>query len=93
MLRLTEVTALDNKGLPALKDVTLEVHSGEIVGLAGVSGNGQSELAQVLEGTRASTPGSITVDDQDVTNADPDQIMKAGVGRIPRIATPASSAR
>ena len=53
------------------------------MGLAGVSGNGQSELAQVLQGTRASTAGSITVADQDVTGADPDRIMKAGVGRIP----------
>jgi simple sugar transport system ATP-binding protein len=83
MLRLEGVAALDNKGLPALKDVTLEVGQGEIVGLAGVSGNGQSELAQLLEGTRPCSAGRVIVDGQEITNGDPGQIMRAGVGRIP----------
>lgn len=83
MLNVQNVSALDNKGLTAVKDVSLEVHAGEIVGLAGVSGNGQSELAQVLDGTRPSTTGRILVDGQDVTNAGPAKIMQAGVGRIP----------
>ena len=83
VLRLDGVTAVDNKGLPALKGITLDVYGGEIMGLAGVSGNGQSELAQVLEGTRLCTTGTITVAGQDVSGADPDRIMKAGVGRIP----------
>ncbi|MDW8317604.1 MAG: ABC transporter ATP-binding protein [Anaerolineae bacterium] len=83
LLRLEGVSAVDNKGLPALKGVSLEVHSGEIVGLAGVSGNGQTELAQVLEGVRRPTAGRILVDGQDLTHADPAQVMQAGVGRIP----------
>jgi simple sugar transport system ATP-binding protein len=82
-LRIKSVAALDNKGLPALKDITLDVHTGEIVGLAGVSGNGQPELAQVLSGTRHSTAGQVTVMGQDLTNADPASLMAAGVGRIP----------
>ena len=82
-LRLDSVSALDNKGLPALKAITLDVHAGEIVGLAGVSGNGQSELAQALEGLRRITAGRVLVDDQDLTHADPERIMQAGVGRIP----------
>jgi simple sugar transport system ATP-binding protein len=82
-LRLQGVSALDNKGLPALKAITLDVQAGEIVGLAGVSGNGQSELAQVLEGLRRPTAGQIFVGDQDLTHADPQRIMQAGVGRIP----------
>lgn len=82
-LRLEGVSALDNKGLPALKTITLDVQAGEIVGLAGVSGNGQSELGQVLEGLRRPTAGRIVVDGQDVTHADPERIMQAGVGRIP----------
>ncbi|MCB9153124.1 MAG: ABC transporter ATP-binding protein [Caldilineae bacterium] len=83
VLRLESVGALDNKGLAALKGVTFDVYEGEIMGLAGVSGNGQSELAQVLQGTRACTAGRIIVVDQDVSGADPERIMKAGVGRIP----------
>jgi simple sugar transport system ATP-binding protein len=74
---------LDNKGLTALNNVTLDVCAGEIVGLAGVSGNGQSELAQVLDGTRECSAGRITVDGQDITNAGPAKIMATGVGRIP----------
>lgn len=82
-LRLENIAALDNKGLPALKNISLEVQAGEIVGLAGVSGNGQSELAQVLAGTRPCTGGRITVQGRDVTKANPTTMMAAGVGRIP----------
>jgi simple sugar transport system ATP-binding protein len=82
-LVLEEVTTLDNKGLPALKDVSVEVRAGEIVGLAGVSGNGQTELAEVLAGIRPVTHGKVLVCDKDVTNANPQAMMAAGVGRIP----------
>ena len=82
-LRLENVAAQDNKGLSALKNITLDVHAGEIVGLAGVSGNGQSELAQVLEGVRQASAGRVLVDGQDLTHADPTGMMRAGVGRIP----------
>lgn len=82
-LQLEAVAANDNKGLPALKGLSLEVYAGEIVGVAGVAGNGQTELAQVLEGTRPCTAGRIRVYGRDITNAGPEAIMKAGVGRIP----------
>jgi len=82
-LRLENVAALDNQGLPALKNITLNVRAGEILGLAGVSGNGQAELAQVLDGTRPASAGRITAAGQDVSNAGPAHIMAAGVGRIP----------
>jgi len=82
-LILERVTALDNKGLPALKEVSLTVRAGEILGLAGVSGNGQTELAEVLAGIRPVTEGRLRVYDTDVTHADPQAIMAAGVGRIP----------
>lgn len=82
-LQLEAVAANDNKGLPALKGLSLEVYAGEIVGVAGVAGNGQTELAQVLEGTRPCTAGRIRVYGHDITNAGPETIMKAGVGRIP----------
>lgn len=83
VLQLSGVAAVDNKGLPALKNITLEVRAGEIMGLAGVSGNGQVELAQVLDGTRPASSGRITVGGQEITNRGPAKIMAAGVGRIP----------
>ena len=83
LLRLEKVSANDNQGLPAVKNVTLHVRAGEILGLAGVSGNGQRELAQVLEGVRPSTSGYIIANGHDITNAGPRKIMAAGVGRIP----------
>lgn len=83
VLQLQNIAALDNKGLTAVKNITLDVAAGEILGLAGVSGNGQTELAQVLDGTRNSIAGQFLVDGQDVTNAGPAKIMAAGVGRIP----------
>src|SRR5687768_5030912 len=68
-LVLERVTTLDNKGLPALKEVSLAVRAGEILGLAGVSGNGQAELAEVLAGIRPVTQGRVLVYDEDVTHA------------------------
>ncbi len=82
-LRLESLSALDRKGLPALKEVSLEVRAGEILGLAGVSGNGQAELARVLAGTLKPTGGRILVDNRDLTGADPTCFLVAGVGRIP----------
>jgi simple sugar transport system ATP-binding protein len=82
-LQLDKVAALDRQGLPALKEITLDVHASEIVGLAGVSGNGQVELAEVLAGTRRCTGGRITIGGRDLTNTSAAQMMAAGVGRIP----------
>ena len=82
-LVLDGVTALNNKGLPALKDISLSVHAGEILGLAGVSGNGQTEVAEVLAGTRPVTQGRILVFDRDVTHSDAKARMAVGLGRIP----------
>ncbi len=83
LLRIENLSALDEKGLPALKGVTLEVRAGEILGVAGVSGNGQTELAHVLAGTLKPAEGQVMVGDHDLTVADPAQISSAGVGRIP----------
>jgi simple sugar transport system ATP-binding protein len=77
------VTALNNKGLPALREISLSVHAGEILGLAGVSGNGQTEVAEVLAGTRPVTQGRMLVFDRDVTHSDAKARMAAGLGRIP----------
>jgi simple sugar transport system ATP-binding protein len=82
-LQLDQIAAFDNQGLPALKDITLAVHAGEILGLAGVSGNGQTELAQILAGTRRCIDGRVMVTGHDLTGAGPAEMMDAGVGRIP----------
>ena len=83
ILRLQGVSALDRQGLPALKGITFTIQAGEIVGLAGVSGNGQTELAEVLDGTRRCTAGQIHLDAVEITNGSPRQVMAAGLGRIP----------
>jgi simple sugar transport system ATP-binding protein len=83
LLCVEGLSALDKKGLPALKQISFEVGAGEILGVAGVSGNGQTELSHVLAGTLKPTEGRVIVDNQDLTHATPDQITAAGAGRIP----------
>lgn len=83
LLSLENVSALDKKGFYALKEVSLQVGEGEILGIAGVSGNGQSELGRVLAGTLKPSQGRITLGNQDITRYDSAQITQAGVGRIP----------
>jgi simple sugar transport system ATP-binding protein len=73
---------LDVDGARRLDDVSLTVAAGEIVGVAGVSGNGQTELVEVLCATRRPTAGNIHVDGDDVTAADPLGRLRAGLGRI-----------
>jgi simple sugar transport system ATP-binding protein len=82
-LVLKGISAADNKGLPALREISLQVHAGEILGLAGVSGNGQTELAEVLAGIRQVTAGRMLLFDRDITQADARTRMAAGLGRIP----------
>ncbi len=83
MLKVENVSALDKKGLAALKNISLQVHTGEVLGVAGVSGNGQSELAQVLSGTLTPSSGKIFVDGKDLTGCNPSKVSHAGVARIP----------
>ena len=83
MLRIVDLCANDKKGLPALKNVSLDVCENEILGLAGVSGNGQTELSQVLNGMIQPTSGKMLVGEIDLTGASPREISAAGVGRIP----------
>ena len=82
-LQVRGLRARGNHGLATLHDIDFDVHSGEIVGVAGVSGNGQTELAEVLSGMRRATAGSVQVEGQELAGADPEAIMAAGIGRIP----------
>lgn len=80
---IKDLHAVNKQGLKALKGVSLTVHKGEILGLAGVSGNGQSELTQVLNGLLSPASGSVLLEGKDLTHASPNDITKAGVGRTP----------
>ncbi|MBX3064508.1 MAG: ABC transporter ATP-binding protein [Anaerolineae bacterium] len=82
-LVLRNINALSDRGDVGLKDVSLAVSGGEIVGVAGVSGNGQSELAQVIAGMRSVRSGAISVDGMDVTNKSTQQLHQSGVAYIP----------
>ena len=83
ILRISDLDANGAHGLPALSEVTLAVAGGEILGVAGVSGNGQTELVELLSGMREPTRGSIAVDGVELAGADPTRMMRARVGRIP----------
>lgn len=83
VLEVENLKALNDKGLPALRGVSLAVHAGEIVGIAGVAGNGQRELAEVITGLRAATAGDVHVNQQCITNCSPLRAIEAGVGHIP----------
>jgi simple sugar transport system ATP-binding protein len=83
VLLMKAVSALDDDGRPALTDVTLEVGAGEILGIAGVAGNGQRELSQVLTGLREVTTGTIEIDGAAVDALDPALFIRCGIGHIP----------
>lgn len=83
VLRVQDLEALNDKGLPALKQVSLDVHEGEILGIAGVAGNGQRELAEVITGLRPATGGKVQVRGQDMTNQPPDKLIAIGLSHVP----------
>jgi len=91
VLNLRDVSALNNKGVSALNKLSLEVRQGEILGIAGVAGNGQSELAEVITGLRPCT-GSIQVNGEEVANHDPSRAIKSGVSHVPEDRTGVGSA-
>jgi simple sugar transport system ATP-binding protein len=82
VLSTHNVTAENDKGRPALRGVSLEVRSGEILGIAGVAGNGQSELAQVITGLRP-CGGSIKIGGEEVSNRPPIAAIRSGVAHVP----------
>lgn len=83
VLALENLQAENDKGLQALRGVDLQVRAGEIVGLAGVAGNGQSELAEVITGLRKCTGGKVTVQSQDVTNCTVKETILKGISHVP----------
>ncbi len=78
LLQVREIQAFNDLGEPALRGVSLDVRAGEIVGVAGVQGNGQTELVEVITGLRAATAGSLVLNGQEMTNAPPRRITEEG---------------
>ncbi len=82
LLQLIDVSAKNDLGTPALRGVSIEVKAGEIVGVAGVSGNGQRELDEVVTGMRSPTSGKVLLAGKEVTHRDPDEVRRAGVAHV-----------
>jgi len=83
VLDVKDLKAFNDKGIQSLDGVSLNVREGEIVGLAGVAGNGQNELAEALAGLREVTEGSISVNEKDVTNKPVKLGIRHGISLIP----------
>jgi ABC-type uncharacterized transport system ATPase subunit len=83
LLEVESLHAVDDRGLEAVRGVTFAVHAGEIVGIAGVDGNGQTQLIEALTGLRGITSGRIEVAGRDLTGKSTHTILDAGVGHIP----------
>jgi simple sugar transport system ATP-binding protein len=81
--KVENLTANSDRGVPALKGLSFELREGEILGIAGVEGNGQSELTEVLAGTRRVTGGRVLLGDRDVTTFDARTEREAGIAFIP----------
>ncbi len=81
-LQVQDVWVTGDKGRPALKGVSLEVRAGEILGVAGVSGNGQRELAEAIAGLRKLTQGEVLIDRRQVGGLRPDELIEQGLAYI-----------
>lgn len=83
ILDVQNLHALNNRKLPALKGISLQVRAGEILGIAGVEGNGQSELAEVLTGLRKVTGGKIILNGEEINGLSPRKIFEKKVAYVP----------
>jgi len=83
MLKIQDACANSDKRIPALRQFSLDIHEGEIIGLAGVDGNGQKELAEVITGIRPMTSGNVVLDGQNISSKSALNIIDAGIAYIP----------
>jgi simple sugar transport system ATP-binding protein len=83
VLRLQDIKAIDDHGLVAVNGVSLDVHQREIVGVAGVQGNGQKELVEVITGLRSSIGGRIFIGDEEISSLSIRSRRKKGISHIP----------
>jgi len=83
VLNVQDLVVLDYRGVERIKKLNLTVRKGEIVGIAGIDGNGQTELIEAITGLRKIKSGKVLMNGQDVTNKKPRQITETGLGHIP----------
>jgi general nucleoside transport system ATP-binding protein len=83
VLVVENLAVFDDRGLEAVRDVSFEVRGGEIVGIAGVDGNGQTELVEALTGLRKPSAGRVVIAGENVTNSRPRHHLDSGLGHIP----------
>jgi simple sugar transport system ATP-binding protein len=83
ILEVQDLSAFNDKGFLALKGVSFSIHEGEIFGIAGISGNGQSELAEVLAGLRKPHGGQVILEAKDITHSPSLERWQRGIGYIP----------
>ncbi len=83
VLELKDLTVLNDKGIPALKNISMTVHKGEIFGIAGVAGNGQRELAEAIAGLRPAVSGTVVLKGSDVTKTSIKKRIQKGISFIP----------
>jgi simple sugar transport system ATP-binding protein len=83
VLAVEGLTVRDEKGVARVEDVSFEIRAGEIVGIAGVAGNGQSELLQAIAGILPVASGRILIDGRDVAAADPAEMRGCGLAHVP----------
>jgi simple sugar transport system ATP-binding protein len=83
IIQVENLSAISDKGLLALKGVSFSIHEGEIFGIAGISGNGQQELVEVLAGLRNVEEGKVILDEKDITHASSLERWQMGLGYIP----------
>ena len=84
VLSIKDLVVKDSRGVTAVNGLDLQVRSGEIVGIAGIDGNGQSELIEAITGLRKSESGSVKVNGKELSNLAPRKIAESGVGHIPQ---------
>lgn len=83
VLSIKDLVVNENRGVPAVKNLSLDVRAGEIVGIAGIDGNGQSELIQAITGLRKVESGSIELKGKSIVGMHPRQITELSVGHVP----------
>lgn len=83
ILEVSDIEALSDRGIQALRGVNLSLMNGEILGIAGIEGNGQTELIEVLTGLRGPTKGHISLDGEEITEKNPYERIRLGISHIP----------